>query len=73
MLSRMPQRLRGPEGQPGRRRRCGCRSFIVRRACTDKQVAGQGLPALIAELAEAALPLLRFGWDAVDEVAFARA
>jgi uncharacterized protein (TIGR02453 family) len=45
------------------------RSFLVRRPLTVAQVAGPGLVALLAGLAADALPLLEFGWRAVDEVA----
>ncbi len=67
-LSRMPkgfEDLKGSQVDAALR----LRSFIVRRPLTDKQVQGHGLPGLVAGLAEDALPLLRFGWDAVDEVA----
>ncbi|HYZ64865.1 MAG TPA: hypothetical protein VE650_20630, partial [Acetobacteraceae bacterium] len=43
------------------------RSFMVRRALTARQVQGGGLVGAIAGLGEDALPLLRFGWDAIDE------
>ena len=48
------------------------KSFVVRRDLTAKQVESKGLPGLIAGLAADALPLLRFGWDAVDEVTAGR-
>jgi uncharacterized protein (TIGR02453 family) len=67
MLSRMPkgfEDLKGSEVDPALR----LRSFVVRRDLLPKQVHGKGLAGAIAGLAEDALPLLRFGWDAVDEV-----
>ena len=67
MLSRMPkgfEDLKGSAVDPVLR----LRSFVVRRDFTPKQVHGKDLPSAIAALAEDALPLLRFGWDAVDEV-----
>ncbi len=66
-LSRMPRNfedLKDSAVAPALR----LRSFIVRRPLTDKQVQGTGLIPAIAELGVDALPLLRFGWDAVDEV-----
>ena len=45
------------------------RSFLVRRALTVAQVESPALPALLAGMAADALPLLQFGWRAVDEVA----
>jgi uncharacterized protein (TIGR02453 family) len=66
-LSRIPkgfEDLKGSAVDPALR----LRSFVVRRDFTPKQVHGQGLAAAIAAVAEDALPLLRFGWDAVDEV-----
>lgn len=44
------------------------RSFLVKRDLTLRQVGIKGLAGAIVGLAEDALPLLRFGWDAVDEV-----
>ena len=66
-LSRMPkgfEDLKGSEIELPLR----LRSFIVRRELTARQVGGRGLAASIAGLAADALPLLRFGWDAIDEV-----
>ena len=45
------------------------RSFLVRRDLTQEATAGPDLVGAIAGLGAAALPLLRFGWDAVDEAA----
>ena len=44
------------------------KSLVVRRPLSDKQVQSKALPGVIVKLAEDAMPLLRFGWDAVDEV-----
>ena len=43
------------------------RSFIVRQDLPLETTTGPALIANIADVAERALPLLRFGWDAVDE------
>ncbi len=66
-LSRMPRHfedLRESEVAAALR----LRSFVVRRDLSPKQVQGRGLVPAIAQLGADALPLLRFGWDAVDEV-----
>ena len=47
------------------------RSYVVRRILSDALVTGPGLVPAIVDLAEAALPLLRFGWAAIDEAATA--
>lgn len=72
VLSRMPKGFEDLKGSPVDAA-LRLKSFVVRRALTDKQVQGRGLPGLLADVAEHALPLLRFGWDAVDEVAGGRA
>lgn len=41
------------------------KSFIVRRAVLPEAISRANWPAEIAEFALAALPLLRFGWDAI--------
>ncbi|MBV8915691.1 MAG: DUF2461 family protein, partial [Acetobacteraceae bacterium] len=67
MLSRMPkgfEDLTGAKVDPALR----LKSFMVRREITPKQVHGPGLTRTIAGLGADALPLLRFGWDALDEV-----
>ena len=67
-LSRMPkgfEDLKGSPIDPALR----LKDFIVRRPLTDLIVHGQTLPTRIANFAEQALPLLRFGWDVVDEIA----
>ena len=67
-LSRMPKGFEDLKGSPVARALM-LRSFLVRRDLTTKQVGSKGLALAIARLAEDSLPLLRFGWDAVDEVA----
>ena len=67
-LTRMPkgfEDLKGSVIDPALR----LKHFIVRRPLTDKSVGSPALPTKLADLAEQALPLLRFGWDAVDEIA----
>ena len=44
------------------------RSFIVRQDLPLEATTGPGLVGLIVNMGARALPLLRFGWDAVDEV-----
>jgi uncharacterized protein (TIGR02453 family) len=44
------------------------KSYIVRRAVADATAEGAALVDAITQLAADALPLLRFGWAAVDEV-----
>jgi len=44
------------------------RSFAVRQDVSLATTAGPALVGAIVDMAERALPLLRFGWDAVDEV-----
>lgn len=43
------------------------RSFIVRQDLPLEVTTGPRLVSAIVDMAERALPLLRFGWDAVDE------
>ena len=45
------------------------RSFLVRCDLPLEATTGPGLVGAIVDLAASALPLLRFGWDAVDEAA----
>ncbi len=45
------------------------RSLVVRRALSRDHVAEAGLAERIVDFAEDAMPLLQFGWRAVDEVA----
>ena len=49
------------------------RSYIARRPLPEAAVTGPGLIRAIADMAAAALPLLRFGWAAVDEAGHAEA
>jgi len=66
-LSRMPkgfEDLRDSEVAPALR----LRHFIARRELTSKQVHGAGLVLALVTMAEDAMPLLQFGWAAVDEV-----
>jgi len=44
------------------------RSFAVRQDVPLEITARPALVGVIVDMAERALPLLRFGWDAVDEV-----
>jgi len=44
------------------------RSFVVRQDVPLKITTRLALVGAIVDMAERALPLLRFGWDAVDEV-----
>ena len=67
-LSRMPkgfEDLKGSAIDPALR----LKNFIVRRPLADKTVQGRALATKIVDFAEHAMPLLRFGWDAVDEIA----
>lgn len=67
-LIRMPkgfEDLKGSAIDPALR----LKNFIVHRSLSDKTVQGRALPTKIADFAEQSLPLLRFGWDAVDEIA----
>jgi uncharacterized protein (TIGR02453 family) len=43
------------------------RHLVLRRALTKRQVAAPALVDLLVTTTEAALPFLRFGWDAIDE------
>jgi len=67
MLTRMPkgfEDLKGAAVEHALR----LRSFVVRRPLSARQVGSKGLASAIAGVGADALPLLRFGWDAVDEV-----
>lgn len=44
------------------------RSFIVRRALSVREVSSAALAGRVIAFAETVLPLLRFGWRAIDEV-----
>jgi uncharacterized protein (TIGR02453 family) len=66
-LSRMPrgfEELKDSEVAPALR----LRHFIVRRELAPEQVHGAGLVPAVVAMAAHSLPLLRFGWQAVDEV-----
>jgi uncharacterized protein (TIGR02453 family) len=66
-MSRMPrgfEDLKGSAVDPAIR----MRSFMVRKPLPARVVHGKGLPTAIASFGAASLPLLRFGWDAIDEV-----
>ena len=43
------------------------RHLILRRSLTRREIGGSGLSDALVAAAGAALPFLRFGWDAVDE------
>lgn len=45
------------------------RDFVVSRPLTKRQIADADLTVTLAQFAQDALPLLEFGWRAVDEVA----
>ncbi len=67
VMTRMPrgyEDMKGSAVAPAIR----LRSFLVRQALADDRVAGPGLVSAIADVAGAGLPLLQFGWAAVDEV-----
>ena len=67
-LSRMPkgfEDLKGSAIDPALR----LKNFVVRRKLSDKIVQGRALATKIVDFAGQSLPLLRFGWDAVDDVA----
>jgi uncharacterized protein (DUF2461 family) len=64
-LSRLP---RGFEALKGTALDVAVRkkSFIVEQPLSDKEMASPKLPAVIADFTERAMPLLRFGWAALD-------
>jgi len=69
-LSRMPkgfEDLKGTAIDPALR----LKNFIVRRPLSGEVVERKALAPKIAEFGAQALPLLRFGWDAVDEISSA--
>jgi len=68
VLTRMPRGFEDLKDTPAATA-LRLKSFLVRRTLTDRQVQAAGLIGHIATLAEDAMPLLQFGWDAVDEVA----
>ncbi len=66
VLTRMPRGFEDLKGSPVADA-IRLRSFLVRRDLPLEATTGPGLPGAVADLGAAALPLLRFGWDAVDE------
>ena len=66
-LTRMPRGFEDLKGSPAATA-IRLRSYIVRRDLPLVATTGPALVPAIADLAAAALPLLRFGWAAVDEV-----
>ena len=66
-LTRMPKGFEDLKGSPVAEA-IRLRSFIVRRDLPLEVTTGPGLVGAIVDLGAAALPLLRFGWAAVDEV-----
>ncbi len=66
-LSRMPKGFEDLKASPVAAS-LRLKSFLVRRDLTDRQLTGRKLAATIVDLAADAMPLLRFGWAAVDEV-----
>ena len=66
-LTRMPKGFEDLKGSPVAEA-IRLRSFIVRRDLPLEATIGPGLVGAIVDLGAAALPLLRFGWAAVDEV-----
>ncbi len=67
-LTRMPRGFEDFKGSPVAPA-LRLRSFVVRRDLPLEATTGPALVGDIVNLGEAALPLLRFGWAAVDEVA----
>jgi uncharacterized protein (TIGR02453 family) len=64
-LTRVPRGFEALKGGPldeAVRRK----SFIVEAAIADKDMASPKLPDTIAKFAERAMPLLKFGWAALD-------
>ena len=66
-LSRMPRGFEDMANSPVAAA-LKLKSFIVRRPVTDKLAQSGKLAAAIVDFAADAMPLLRFGWAAVDEV-----
>jgi uncharacterized protein (DUF2461 family) len=66
-LSRMPKGFEDLAGAPFAAA-LKLKSFLVRRAITAKEAQSPALVSLITRLAGDALPLLQFGWAAIDEV-----
>ena len=66
-LSRMPKGYEDLKGAPVAEA-LRLRSFIARRVLSDRVVTSENLVPAIIDLATAALPLLEFGWAAIDDV-----
>ena len=66
MLSRMPRGFEDLAASPVAPA-IKLKSFIVRRPVTDAEAQSPGVVDAIVGLAADALPLLQFGWAAVDE------
>ncbi len=66
-LTRMPRGFEDLKDSPVARA-LRLRSFMVRQDLPLEITTGPALVGAIVDFAERALPLLRFGWDAVDEV-----
>ncbi|MDO9710746.1 DUF2461 domain-containing protein [Paracraurococcus lichenis] len=64
-LKRPPRGYEAVE-EPVLREALRCRSLTVRRALPEAAVVRADLPEVIAEFAVDALPLLKFGWGAID-------
>lgn len=67
-LVRMPKGFEDLKGSPVADA-IRLRSFVVRRDLRLETTISPGLAGAIVDLGEAALPLLQFGWAAVDEAA----
>ena len=70
-LSRMPRGFEDMKDSPVADA-LRLKNFVVRGRLSQDDVAGPGLVGKIADFAADGLPLLRFGWGAVDEVARAQ-
>jgi uncharacterized protein (TIGR02453 family) len=64
-LTRLPRGFEHAAGTPVAEH-VKLRHLIVRRSIAARELKGAGLAASLADFAAAALPLLRFGWDAVE-------
>jgi len=66
-LTRMPRGFEDMAGTPVAEY-LRMRNYVVERRMTARDVGSDKLIATLADFAESAKPLLRFGWRAVDEV-----
>ncbi len=66
-LTRMPRGFEDMGGTPVAEY-LRMRNYVVERHLTPKDVASAELIETLADFAESAMPLLKFGWRAVDEV-----